>query len=182
MRHLAIMLANVVLFLGISAAAQESRSEISLQGTGLFTKDSTGLGTTERSTNRGGFLVGYRYNFNRWLGVKRFTAMAETPNNFFRPPAYRGFRPTFTRQLADSWSGYRLLRDSDSARMCWLREAHWYLIQPATLLEASPVRNVRRLVCLCTAAAQTFPLSNTSHCAPSIVVWSTARLTLGWRH
>lgn len=67
MRQLAIMIVSAVLLLGISAAAQESRSEISLQGTGLFTKDSTGRGTTERATNTGGFLVGYRYNFNRWL-------------------------------------------------------------------------------------------------------------------
>ena len=61
------MVTAVALLLGASAVAQESRSEISLQGTGFFTKDTTGQGNTERSTNTGGFLVGYRYNFNRWL-------------------------------------------------------------------------------------------------------------------
>ena len=58
MRKIAIMLPSATLLLGIGASAQESRSEISLEGTGFFTKDTTGLGTTERSTNTGGFLVG----------------------------------------------------------------------------------------------------------------------------
>jgi hypothetical protein len=58
MRKIAIMLASATLLLGIGASAQESRTEISLEGTGFFTKDTTGLGTTERSTNTGGFLVG----------------------------------------------------------------------------------------------------------------------------
>lgn len=40
------------------AFAQESRSEISVQGTGLFTKDSEGRGTQQRGTDAGGLLVG----------------------------------------------------------------------------------------------------------------------------
>jgi opacity protein-like surface antigen len=67
MRNIVLVVASVALLLGLSAAAQESRSEISVQGTGFFTKDTTGQGTTDRSTNGGGLLVGYRYNFNRWL-------------------------------------------------------------------------------------------------------------------
>ncbi len=70
MRKIAIMLASVALLAGIGASAQESRSEISLQATGFFTKDATGLGTTERTTNTGGFLVGYRYNLNRWIAAE----------------------------------------------------------------------------------------------------------------
>jgi opacity protein-like surface antigen len=70
MRKVAIMIASIAFLLGLSAVAQESRSEISLQGTGVFTKDTTGQGTTQRSTNSGGFLVGYRYNFNRWLAAE----------------------------------------------------------------------------------------------------------------
>jgi opacity protein-like surface antigen len=69
MRQIAMMLASFALLLGANATAQESRSEISLQGTGFFTKDATGQGTTERSTNAGGFLIGYRYNFSRWLAA-----------------------------------------------------------------------------------------------------------------
>lgn len=70
MRNIAIALVSAALLLGIGASAQESRSEISLEGTGFFTKDTTGQGTTQRSTNTGGFLVGYRYNLNRWLAAE----------------------------------------------------------------------------------------------------------------
>jgi len=70
MRKALITFATVALFLVAGAVAQESRSEISLQGTGFFTKDSSGQGTTQRATNTGGFLVGYRYNLTRWLAAE----------------------------------------------------------------------------------------------------------------
>ena len=70
MRKALITFATVALFLGAGAVAQESRSEISLQGTGFFTKDTSGQGTTQRATNTGGFLVGYRYNLTRWLAAE----------------------------------------------------------------------------------------------------------------
>src|SRR5216683_1908266 len=62
------------LLLSASAAmAQESdwrgRNEVSVQGTGFFTKDSQGNGLTQHSTNTGGFLVSYRYHFYRWLAA-----------------------------------------------------------------------------------------------------------------
>ena len=47
MRKALITFATVALFLGAGAVAQESRSEISLQGTGFFTKDTSGQGTTQ---------------------------------------------------------------------------------------------------------------------------------------
>jgi opacity protein-like surface antigen len=93
MRRIAIMIASVAAFLVSSAAAQESRSEIGLQGTGFFTTDSTGQGTTQRSTNTGGFLVGYRYSFNRWLaaegvyGYDRNTQQYVAPAGFARVQA-----------------------------------------------------------------------------------------------
>jgi opacity protein-like surface antigen len=43
--------------------------EIGLQGTGFFTKDSSGNGINQHATDTGGFLVSYRYHFNRWLGA-----------------------------------------------------------------------------------------------------------------
>jgi hypothetical protein len=54
----------------MTAIAQETRSEISVQGTGSFTKDSDGNGVQDRVTNTGGFLIGYRYNINRWLAAE----------------------------------------------------------------------------------------------------------------
>jgi opacity protein-like surface antigen len=59
-----------VLLLSLSAAAQEMRSEISVQGTGSFTKDSNGNGVQNKATNTGGFLLGYRYNVNRRLSAE----------------------------------------------------------------------------------------------------------------
>lgn len=56
--------------LSITAVAQEVRSEISVQGTGFFTKDTDGNGIRDLVTNTGGFLLGYRYNFNRWLAAE----------------------------------------------------------------------------------------------------------------
>jgi opacity protein-like surface antigen len=70
MRRTAITLAGFVILLALGATAQESRSEISLQGTGFFTKDSNGQGTSQTTTNTGGFLVGYRYHINRWLAAE----------------------------------------------------------------------------------------------------------------
>ena len=83
MRQIAIMIASLALLLGVSAAAQESRSEISLQGTGFFTKDTTGQTTTQRSTNTGGFLVGYRYNFNRWLAGEAVYGYGRNTQEYF---------------------------------------------------------------------------------------------------
>jgi outer membrane immunogenic protein len=54
----------------MTAIAQETRSEISVQGTGFFTKDSDGNGLRDHVTNTGGFLLGYRYNINRWLAAE----------------------------------------------------------------------------------------------------------------
>jgi opacity protein-like surface antigen len=61
------MLASFVMLIALGATAQESRSEISVQGTGFFTQDTSGEGVSRTTTNAGGFLVGYRYHFNRWL-------------------------------------------------------------------------------------------------------------------
>ena len=65
-----LTIVGFVLGLTMSAVAQEIRSEISIEGTGFFTKDSTGNGILDRATNTGGFLVGYRYNINRWLAAE----------------------------------------------------------------------------------------------------------------
>jgi opacity protein-like surface antigen len=66
----AALVASILALVSITAVAQENRSEISIQGTGFFTKDTTGNGTFERANETGGFLLGYRYNFNRWLAAE----------------------------------------------------------------------------------------------------------------
>jgi opacity protein-like surface antigen len=59
-----------ILVTASSAMAQEGRwQEISVQGTGFFTKDSSGNGINQHATDTGGFLLSYRYHFNRWLAA-----------------------------------------------------------------------------------------------------------------
>jgi len=83
MKKTAIMIASFALLLGVSAVAQESRSEISVQGTGFFTKDTTGQGTTDRTTNTGGFLVGYRYSLTRWLAAEAVYGYDRNTSRYF---------------------------------------------------------------------------------------------------
>ena len=59
----------VLLFTSNARADEGSKQEASAQGIGFFTKDSTGGGFSQHSTNTGGFLLSYRYHFNRWLGA-----------------------------------------------------------------------------------------------------------------
>jgi opacity protein-like surface antigen len=59
-----------ILLLTITAMAQESRSEVSAQGTGFFTEDSSGRGVSRTTTTTGGFTLGYRYHINRWLSAE----------------------------------------------------------------------------------------------------------------
>jgi opacity protein-like surface antigen len=70
MRRTALMLAGLVMLFTLGVTAQESRSEVSLQGTGFFTKDTNGQGISRTTTDTGGFLVGYRYHVNRWLSAE----------------------------------------------------------------------------------------------------------------
>lgn len=65
---------GALLLFGSTAFAQEEpawkHGEISVQGTGFFTKDSNGNGISQHATDTGGFLVGYRYHFNRWIAAE----------------------------------------------------------------------------------------------------------------
>lgn len=92
MRRVAIMIGSLFLLLSFllvsMSAAQEGRSEVSLQGTGLFTKDATGHGTTQRSTENGGFLVGYRYHFNRWLAAEGVYGYGRNTQQYFAPAGF----------------------------------------------------------------------------------------------
>jgi opacity protein-like surface antigen len=72
------------------AGAQElKRNEVSVQGTGFFTKDSENNGLTQHTTDSGGLLTSYRFHFNRWLaadasyGYTRNTQQAVTTAGAF---------------------------------------------------------------------------------------------------
>jgi opacity protein-like surface antigen len=64
------MAAGLVLFATSAMAQVENPSQITIQGTGSFTKDSNADFASHSATNSGGFLVGYSYQFNSWAGVE----------------------------------------------------------------------------------------------------------------
>jgi opacity protein-like surface antigen len=69
-------------------AQNEPRQEISVQGTGFFTKDSSGNGVFQHSTDTGGFIVSYRYHFNKWVAADATYGYARnTQQNFISPGA-----------------------------------------------------------------------------------------------
>jgi opacity protein-like surface antigen len=91
-RKLVVAAVFAILLSAPGAMAQEGRwqeigeghwQEISVQGTGFFTKDSSGNGINQRATDTGGFLLSYRYHFNRWLAADASYGYARnTQQNF----------------------------------------------------------------------------------------------------
>ena len=63
-------LVAMVTMLPLRALAQEPRSEVSAEGLGFFTKQTTGNGIKNGATDSGGLQIGYRYNFNHWLAAE----------------------------------------------------------------------------------------------------------------
>jgi len=61
---------SVFIFLPLATFAQENRSEISLQGTALFTRSTSGNGLSYSATESGGLLSTYRYHINRWISAE----------------------------------------------------------------------------------------------------------------
>jgi opacity protein-like surface antigen len=70
MQRVLMFVVSSILLLSLSASAQENRSEISIQGTGLFTQSTSGNATSYSATASGGFLGTYRYHWNRRLSVE----------------------------------------------------------------------------------------------------------------
>jgi opacity protein-like surface antigen len=68
-RGLFVTIASLLLFT-IAGFTQELRNEVSVQGTGFFTKDTSDNGVSRTTTNTGGLEVGYRYHINRWLSAE----------------------------------------------------------------------------------------------------------------
>jgi len=72
MTRLKILVAGLfaTLLLAVTSTAQElPRNEVSVQGTGFFTKDSDNNGIIQHSSDSGGLLVSYRNRFSRLFGV-----------------------------------------------------------------------------------------------------------------
>jgi len=83
MRWLAFAAFAFILVFTITAVAQEVRSEVSVQGTGFFTKDTSGQGISRTTTKTGGLVVGYRYHFNHWLSAEANYGFARDTQKYF---------------------------------------------------------------------------------------------------
>src|SRR5467141_5388329 len=86
-----VPLASILLFT-IAATAQEVRNEVSVQGTGFFTKDSNGNGISRTTTKTGGLEVGYRYHINRWLSAEANYGFDRNTQQFFVPAGFASIR------------------------------------------------------------------------------------------
>src|SRR5262245_6921283 len=62
----------LLIFSTTALAQVEQHSQVSIQGTGLITKDtnSDSRPLSQKTTKSGGFLVGYSYQFNNWAGTE----------------------------------------------------------------------------------------------------------------
>ena len=67
-----ILLFFSVLALAVAScwAQEEARHEVTVQGSGLFGKTTTGSGVSNQSTNSGGAMAGYRFNINKWIAAE----------------------------------------------------------------------------------------------------------------
>jgi len=108
-----IMRSKFLIALGIAllstfAATQENRSEISLQGTGFFTKDATGNAIYSVAARPAAFLL--VTVTTSIAGLRRKLCMGTTaiPSSSSHPRAPLASSPTFTRLQVDSWSACRL--------------------------------------------------------------------------
>jgi len=72
MKHSKVLLGIGAAILGfaVNAAAQDGRSQISIQGTGFFTKNSESQGIQQDARKSAGALVGYSYQFNRLFAAE----------------------------------------------------------------------------------------------------------------
>jgi opacity protein-like surface antigen len=62
--------AGFLVFVNAASAQVEMQSQVNLNYTGVFTKDSTGNGVTDSATRSGGLQVNYTYMFNHWAGAE----------------------------------------------------------------------------------------------------------------
>src|SRR6185369_12726189 len=76
------VIAVVTVSASTAFAQVEQPSQISIQGTALVTKSSTEQIQSNDVTKSSGFLVGYSYQFSRWLGAEGNYGYSRNTNNF----------------------------------------------------------------------------------------------------
>jgi opacity protein-like surface antigen len=69
LKMLVVAIFATMLFASVSLAQEKAKNEVSVQGTGFFTNDTTGNGINQHTTNSGGLLLSYRYRINNFLSA-----------------------------------------------------------------------------------------------------------------
>ena len=86
MRSKTVLSAVAFIFLFIGASfAQDSRSEVSVQGTFDLPKNSTNIDIPHDATKSGGVLFGYRYHLNSWFAVEGDYGYTRDTQRYFDP-------------------------------------------------------------------------------------------------
>lgn len=70
MKRFLVCITLLVGICSVAMAQEEMKHEVTVQGSGFFTKESSGGGVTHNPTYSGGVMAGYRYNLNQWLSVE----------------------------------------------------------------------------------------------------------------
>lgn len=78
-----LVCALAVLALALPAVAQDGKSSVSVDFTGDFQKQATGLGVTDSPTYSGGVLANYRYQFNDWSAIEFNYSYTRFTQNYF---------------------------------------------------------------------------------------------------
>ncbi len=164
-----------VLMCASGAIAQEGRwQEISVQGTGFFTKDSSGNGINQHATDTGGFLLSYRYHFNRWLAADASYGYARNTQQNFTSSSQFGVQANVhqaTGALVVT-APHRIFRLAP------------YVLAGTGALVFDPTGNAGGSISGAQSqskAAFVYGGAGTSHFAPNTVVSSTGVLTLIWQ-
>src|SRR5690348_13790248 len=85
-QRMAIAIASFAfLFSSVALRAQEGIGEISVQDTGIFTKNTSGRGTSQRTTSSDGLLFGYRHHLYRWISAEAVYGYSRDQQQFFQP-------------------------------------------------------------------------------------------------
>lgn len=84
-RKLSFSFLGLILLFALAGFAQDNRSEVSIQGTADFTRDSTNIDIPHSATKSGGFMAGYRYHFNRWLAAEGDYGYTRNSQDYFDP-------------------------------------------------------------------------------------------------
>ena len=79
---LAAVIVAVIASASTALAQEEQPSQITIQGTALVTRSSKDQIPSNEASKSGGFLVGYSYQFNRWLGAEGNYGYSRNTQNY----------------------------------------------------------------------------------------------------